>query len=816
MKKLSTLLTILFLTIAEYANAQNVYVSEDFNAGALPTGWTRTQAAGSDGWEFGSPAALSSPAFTIPTQTGNVAGANDDDCNCNASADYLISPSFTITPATPATVKLDAYFGGLTYQGATESAFVRVSTDGGNTWTSVFTIPGNINSWQTYFVDISAYAGQTINVGFHYNDGGGWTYGFGLDNVEIYEPVATDAGVTAVSIPSIHLKNVPLSIEGDLINQGSTSINAIEVYWSDGNTVQKDSITGLNVPSFQTYSFSHSDSLTIATAGINNLQVWTGAINGVLDQNNANDTINFALEIVDTLVKRNSLHEVFTSSSCGPCNPGNANLNTVWVNSNETPIILKYQMSWPGNGDPYYTLEGFTKRQYYGVSGVPTMFVDGGWDGNTNNYTTSLFSEFAAVPSTLDIHSEIRVECKEVTVNITVTPYSDFPGNNRLHVGILEKLTVNNVATNGETIFDNVMKKMLPDGNGTTIGPLVKNVPQTFSFSYAFNGNYILPPNASQPVNHSSNHTIEEFFDLDVVAFVQEHTTKEVFQATYSQDMVGYDIALAKINPITNATVGNSEVISGSFQNWKDSATSSVRISYSVNGGSPVSKTMSNLNLDNKGDEEVFSFLFNNAWTPTVAGNNVIKAWVDNFNSGASIDDSHCNDTLEITVNVAGNTPPTAQFTFSQLGNNTIAFTDASVGATAWMWDFGDGNFSTAQNPTNTYSSLGTYQTCLVASNSNGSDTICQSVNVISGIDDEKENFFNVVPNPSNGVFTVKSDNLINGKIFVMDLTGKIVLEDELNDTNSKTINLKGHKKGIYFIKVIDAKGGYTNKIIIE
>jgi len=49
---------------------------------------------------------------------------------------------------------------------------------------------------------------------------------------------------------------------------------------------------------------------------------------------------------------------------------------------------------------------------------------------------------------------------------------------------------------------------------------------------------------------------------------------------------------------------------------------------------------------------------------------------------------------------------------------NSVAFTDNSVLATTtWQWDFGDGNTSTEQNPTHTYTAEGTYTVSLTASN---------------------------------------------------------------------------------------------------
>ncbi|ASS47665.1 MAG: hypothetical protein A3D31_17725 [Candidatus Fluviicola riflensis] len=64
----------------------------------------------------------------------------------------------------------------------------------------------------------------------------------------------------------------------------------------------------------------------------------------------------------------------------------------------------------------------------------------------------------------------------------------------------------------------------------------------------------------------------------------------------------------------------------------------------------------------------------------------------------------------------------------------TADFTDMSTGTTdSWMWDFGDGNTSTQQNPSHTYATSGTYNVCLIAENSCGyNDTICQIVTVCS------------------------------------------------------------------------------------
>ena len=52
-------------------------------------------------------------------------------------------------------------------------------------------------------------------------------------------------------------------------------------------------------------------------------------------------------------------------------------------------------------------------------------------------------------------------------MNITIDPIEDFNSNNlKLFVGIFEYTTYNNIATNGETEFLHVMKKMIPSSSG--------------------------------------------------------------------------------------------------------------------------------------------------------------------------------------------------------------------------------------------------------------------------------------------------------------------------------------------------------------
>lgn len=85
-------------------------------------------------------------------------------------------------------------------------------------------------------------------------------------------------------------------------------------------------------------------------------------------------------------------------------------------------------------------------------------------------------------------------------------------------------------------------------------------------------------------------------------------------------------------------------------------------------------------------------------------------------------------------TSVVPSTMPTASFAVSNnnvLFNSPVQFTDQSTNFPGtWDWNFGDGNSSTSQNPSHTYTSSGVYQVQLIVGNCFSSDTIVDTVTV--------------------------------------------------------------------------------------
>ena len=117
---------------------------------------------------------------------------------------------------------------------------------------------------------------------------------------------------------------------------------------------------------------------------------------------------------------------------------------------------------------------------------------------------------------------------------------------------------------------------------------------------------------------------------------------------------------------------------------------------------------------------------------PAVTGQDTFDYTVSDGQPGST-------DSATVTVDIAPKIPPVASFTFSVSGL-TVDFTDTSSdpdgSIDAWSWDFGDGNTSTAQNPSHVYASDGQYTVILTVTDNHGlTDQASQPLSMISAPD---------------------------------------------------------------------------------
>jgi PKD repeat protein len=185
-------------------------------------------------------------------------------------------------------------------------------------------------------------------------------------------------------------------------------------------------------------------------------------------------------------------------------------------------------------------------------------------------------------------------------------------------------------------------------------------------------------------------------------------------------------------------------------------------------------------------------------------------------------DTNNCKAADSVTVTVYPN--PVAGFTSSS-NMLTVSFTNSSTGAVSYNWQFGDGNSSSQQNPSYTYTTAGTYNVTLVATSAAGcTDTITQSVTVTNVGIKEGDNFFSNIsfyPIPSEtGIITIDFGKSVAqpAEVKVYNMVGKQVYYGSIENTNTKKteIDLSFLPAGTYFISVYNSTSSVSRRIAIS
>lgn len=156
----------------------------------------------------------------------------------------------------------------------------------------------------------------------------------------------------------------------------------------------------------------------------------------------------------------------------------------------------------------------------------------------------------------------------------------------------------------------------------------------------------------------------------------------------------------------------------------------------------------------------------------------------------------------------------TAQFSYSQISNYVVDFTNTSTGATDFVWVFPpDSTTSTDENPSYNFPSEGVYPVVLYATGpcSNGVDTVLVTVIKTALVENTLSKNISIYPNPASGTLFIKTPQAIS--YTVCDVVGKTILSGNANGLAN--IDVSSLSKGLYFIR-ITANGQQAVKRFIK
>lgn len=492
--------------------------SENFNAvtvGAMPAGWTVFNVDGrtpnpSVNWV--SNAWVCAPNEALPTQA---AWSTSWYTPAGTSNDWMFTPAIVVPTVSPI-LKYTVLASDVNYPDGYELRIMTTAPTSANLMSStvLLSVAQASSTATVKTIDLSAYAGQTVYIGWRNNSTDMNT--LGVDDVKVRSNLGDD--LTAVSINTASMVLVGnTNVTGTVSNSGSNNITSYDVtYKIDGGAASAVySVSGVNIAPGATASFTHNVPATLVS-GVHSIEVTFSNINGSTDPYPDDNVMSKSISVASQMVPKNSLFEIFTSSSCSYCPAWNAVFDP-WAVTNDANIsYIKYQVNIPGS-DPYAFAQTADRQTYYGVNSAPN-----GYGNAINLVATNSTALIAELNSTVaQANSEKAVFTisgtpaytgQVVTVPITIDPYVSISGLT-VHVVVCEKKTTGNVGSNGETEFHHVMMQMLPSSSGTTVD-FTDGTPYTNTFSKDMTGTHV-----------------EEMSDLVAVIFIQDNATKAVLQS---------------------------------------------------------------------------------------------------------------------------------------------------------------------------------------------------------------------------------------------------------------------------------------------
>lgn len=235
----------------------------------------------------------------------------------------------------------------------------------------------------------------------------------------------------------------------------------------------------------------------------------------------------------DSVISNLVVFEHFTNASCGPCASQNPMFTSLLNNNTYKATSIKYHVSWPGF-DPMYnvnTTEPTARVSYYGVQGVPSVRL--GSFGNmspisvtqnqVNQYHNTLLDAWNYNFQTSLDGDQLQI-VGQVSANRTLTQTDHV-----LHLVLIEDEVryPTPPGSNGEKDFESVVRKMIPNAQGTALGTGDTPVPLNYT--------YTVPAGFNRD-------------SLYLVVFVQANATKIVYKG--AKIKVGAAIA-SSVNEIS-------------------------------------------------------------------------------------------------------------------------------------------------------------------------------------------------------------------------------------------------------------------------
>ncbi|MCB0703748.1 MAG: Omp28-related outer membrane protein [Saprospiraceae bacterium] len=243
-----------------------------------------------------------------------------------------------------------------------------------------------------------------------------------------------DAAMSGLNMRSAGLTGQELKIAGTVKNTGVNTINSVDLTWSDGTNSGTETLSGLNLASLESADFVMSDLYSILD-GAQVVTVTVSNPNGETDMNDANDSSSKPITGYTPAPYKGVLIEEATGTWCGWCPRG-----AVFMDSMSNTYPDHFVGVAVHNGDPMTITEydnGMTSLP--GFSGFPSVAVERDLIIDPSQIESYLLPRVTEAPlARLANVVEFNETSGELTITVQAEALSDFSGDNRLNVVIIE------------------------------------------------------------------------------------------------------------------------------------------------------------------------------------------------------------------------------------------------------------------------------------------------------------------------------------------------------------------------------------------
>ena len=189
---------------------------------------------------------------------------------------------------------------------------------------------GESSTWIKRAVSLNGRAGQTVRFAFRNTSRD--RYQLWIDDIEVARlQRASDVALQQANYAKYVLANTSQFVSLTISPIGSRPITTVSVSYKVGTGLSQTEVFTFNPPLTygQTKTISFGSPYSIATSGLYTFKTWINTVNGIVDENQNNDSLSGTISVQSTKPNKVCLVEQFTSAHNGACSQAQTDLLSV-------------------------------------------------------------------------------------------------------------------------------------------------------------------------------------------------------------------------------------------------------------------------------------------------------------------------------------------------------------------------------------------------------------------------------------------------------------------------------------------------------